>query len=410
MPGWYESAKEWVRNGELVLLGVVQEQHGERAQLFARWKEFDFPILHDPINTLACAAVPITIAIDERGIVRHLRATPDWVRDHFLGESTRGVSGEATAPDDHQLSKTENGTEPPAETNSRPDIEALRRAAEQSKQAADHRRLGDALMLWQPTEVTRAIEAYQRALTMDDTPELHFRLGVAYRRRSEQPSRKLNDFTSAVQEWSTALRMSPNQYIWRRRIQQYGPRLEKPYPFYDWVPEAMAALEKRHGKPTKPLRVPLSGAEIADPRANLNDEEVTTESPDPNNRIHRDLGQMVTITPTIVSAAQRGYRLHLRFAVSEAAVWNNEAEPLLVWFADADNVQAHQRRLRHPLAIQSAESDEDRLLDVEFSKKTDAEAEIRGFALYYICEKATQQCKLLRQDFAIPVKIKESSN
>ena len=30
------------------------------------------------------------------------------------------------------------------------------------------------------------------------------------------------------------LDIDPNQYIWRRRIQQYGPRLDKPYPFYDW--------------------------------------------------------------------------------------------------------------------------------------------------------------------------------
>jgi hypothetical protein len=37
----------------------------------------------------------------------------------------------------------------------------------------------------------------------------------------------------AVQYWTMALDMDSNQYIWRRRIQQYGPRLEKPYSFYD---------------------------------------------------------------------------------------------------------------------------------------------------------------------------------
>ncbi|HVL13287.1 MAG TPA: hypothetical protein VM529_12035 [Gemmata sp.] len=57
-------------DGKLVVLGVTQEQHSERCRLFAQWKGFDWPILHDPINVLGSSAVPIVLALDEHGIVR----------------------------------------------------------------------------------------------------------------------------------------------------------------------------------------------------------------------------------------------------------------------------------------------------------------------------------------------------
>lgn len=53
-------------------------------------------------------------------------------------------------------------------------------------------------------------------------------------------------------------------YIFRRRIQQYGPRLDKPYPFYDWVSEARAAVLARGETPVEP-RVEPGGAELAAP-------------------------------------------------------------------------------------------------------------------------------------------------
>ena len=66
---------------------------------------------------------------------------------------------------------------------------------------------------------------------------LHFRLGVAYRKWFDE-KKDIAFFDQAVEQWGKALAMQPNQYIWRRRIQQYGPRLIKPYPFYDWVEAA----------------------------------------------------------------------------------------------------------------------------------------------------------------------------
>ncbi|MCA9184416.1 MAG: hypothetical protein R3E01_09840 [Pirellulaceae bacterium] len=53
--------RDIVRDGQLVLLGVTQEQHPDRCQLFAQWKEFDWPILHDPTNWMESTAVPTVV-------------------------------------------------------------------------------------------------------------------------------------------------------------------------------------------------------------------------------------------------------------------------------------------------------------------------------------------------------------
>ncbi len=74
-----------------------------------------------------------------------------------------------------------------------------------------------------------------------------------------------HDFVDAVEAWKEARRRDPNQYIWRRRIQQYGPVLDKPYPFYHWVAQARREIRARGEQPL-PLTVEPSGAELAEPR------------------------------------------------------------------------------------------------------------------------------------------------
>ena len=127
-------------------------------------------------------------------------------------------------------------------------------------------RVGDGLILWGgPKRLNDAIEAYTAATRADpqDRRAL-FRLGVALRQRYESAARQRNDFQAAVENWGRALELDPNQYIWRRRIQQYGPRLDKPYPFYDWVPEAERAIRELGQTPIE-LPVRPDGAEIAKP-------------------------------------------------------------------------------------------------------------------------------------------------
>jgi hypothetical protein len=87
VPVWHDKTKGWVRDGKLVLLGVTQEQHPERCRLFAQWKGFDWPILHDPINVLESSAVPVVVAIDEHGIVRSVRPRPETFEREFVGQA-----------------------------------------------------------------------------------------------------------------------------------------------------------------------------------------------------------------------------------------------------------------------------------------------------------------------------------
>jgi hypothetical protein len=62
VPVWHEGTAKWVKDGKLVLLGVIQEQHADRCRLLAQWKGFRWPILHDPINVLEATGVPILTA------------------------------------------------------------------------------------------------------------------------------------------------------------------------------------------------------------------------------------------------------------------------------------------------------------------------------------------------------------
>lgn len=74
MPGWHESTKELQKAGKVQMAGIIQEQHPDRCRLFMQWKQMDWPILVDSFNRLEVAAVPITLLIDEHGVIRNIRA------------------------------------------------------------------------------------------------------------------------------------------------------------------------------------------------------------------------------------------------------------------------------------------------------------------------------------------------
>ena len=128
-----------MKQGRLVLLGVTQEQHADRCRLFAQWKQFDWPILHDPINLLEAPAVPIVVAIDEHGIVRAIRPRPETFETEFLDK---------TFADDAQPGAPRSAGPP--------DLDSLRRKAEANPAAGAWRAVGDALTIWGGVErVTR---------------------------------------------------------------------------------------------------------------------------------------------------------------------------------------------------------------------------------------------------------------
>jgi tetratricopeptide (TPR) repeat protein len=384
-----------VKQGRLVLLGVTQEQHADRCRLFAQWKRFDWPILHDPINLLEAPAVPIVVAIDEHGIVRAVRPRPEKLAAEFLD-------------------KTFNDDAPPGapQATGPPDSASLRQMAEANPDANAWRAVGDALTIWEvPERLDQAIDAYSRALTLDPSDKnARFRLGVAHRMRYETTGRRPGDFQTAVDAWGRALELDPNQYIWRRRIEQYGPRLTKPYSFYDWVAQAKAEVSRR-GEKSVPLAVEPYGSELADPAHDVVAEVAAPVEPDSKGQIHRDEERLIEAEIAVVPARVRpgqAARVHVTFRPSAAhkARWNNESTPLRVWIAGAEGWTIAPRLLEAPQGDQP-ETVEVRRLDFEVKAPPTAKGKTRlaAYALYNTCEEAGGRCLFLRQDLTIELDV-----
>lgn len=256
-----------------------------------------------------------------------------------------------------------------------------------------------------------ALAAYREAITLDPKDGVSwFRLGVCLRRRFETTARKRDDFRAAVQAWGTALELDPNQYIWRRRIEQYGPRLDKPYPFYDWVAEAEATVRKRGDTPVA-LPVRPDGSEIAQPSKSFATQKDVPKNPDPKGKINLDKGSVAceaVVVPALVKPGQSA-RIHLTFRLAPKCSdhWNNEAEPLRVWIDPPDGVTVSERLIE---ADQSklAASSEDRTIGFEVQIPKDASGTIRVpvYALYHVCDDVGGQCRFLRLDATVEVNVK----
>lgn len=397
MPVWHDASKRWVKDGKLVLLGVTQEQHPDRCRLFAQWKQFDWPILHDPINVLGSNAVPIILALDEHGIVRSTRPKPETFEAEFLNK--------AFADDAKNNPETPTPSHPPK-------FDDLKAASAKVPTATAWRRYGDALALWggEP-HLSAALAAYWEAVKLDPGDGASwFRAGVCLRRRSETKARESDDFRAAVEAWGTALDLDPNQYIWRRRIQQYGSRLDKPYPFYDWVAEAEAAIRKRGDRPVA-LPVRPDGAEIAQPLKAFAIRKGVPKNPDPRGKIERDKGSVVCEAVPVPASVKPGQsaRIHLTFRLAPKTTdhWNNEAEPLRVWIDPPDGVAVSERSIETEKP-KTATTTEARTVGFEVQIPKDASGTVRipVYALYHLCDGEGGQCRFLRLDLAVDLKVK----
>jgi hypothetical protein len=391
-----------VKEGRLAVLGVTQEQHADRCRLFAQWQQLDWPILHDPINVLGSLAVPILVAIDEHGIARQVGPRLETFQSQFLDK---------VFPDD--APKETAAVAPPFPAGGPPpDFAALRRHAEAAGSASAWRRVGDALALWGGGSRTdEAIDAYTKALQAEpkDGPTL-FRLGVCQRRRYESERRRSADFQAAVASWGQALALNPNQYIWRRRIQQYGPRLDKPYAFYDWIEQARKEIAARGDTPV-PLAVEPVGAEIAHPVREFLVEAGDSRPPDPDGKIHRDQKDLIRTEVTVVPARVRNgqaVRVHVTFRPDEQrrAHWYNDGEPLRLWVDVPEGWQVARRLLAAPPGNRP-ETNEVRSLDFELIAPAGARGKVRleAYALYNVCEDVGGQCLFLRKDIPIEVHV-----
>ena len=386
--------KPYVDAGEMVAIGVVQEQHPDRTRLYRQWRQLNWPILVDSMNTLEhITVVPVPVAINEAGMVVHERFKPEQI-EKFM--RTEWELPDIPA-DYNRISRTTAG-ERPGEAASSTDWLAWGQ---------------DVFNLGSAEQIDLAVTALETAAKLEpDNGAVQFSLGTGLRRRYEGPHRKPADNQRAVEHWGLALDANPNHYIYRRRLQQYGPRLDKPYNFYFWVQQARSDIRERGEEPL-PLTAEPMGSEIAQPEHDASASAVASlVNSDPEGRINRDTKRLVHIEPLITPSRVRpGHRVRARisFRLDEeiAPWWNNEADDMATWL----NVPAGFTIVENNLVISNPSEPETRELreiEIEFAvdeSHAEGTISIPGYSLYYVCEDAGGVCYFLRQDFALTVHV-----
>ncbi len=382
MPGWHKATRKWRESGKLRIIGITQEQHRERCHLFAQWQGLDWPILWDPFNMTGSAVVPTFTLIDEHGIVRALRVDLRTIETSFL--SVKFPAPEAMPPD--------------------PDVGDFLVEIAGTKQGSSEHGYYHALsdLLWRGEASFDKAMPFLKALreANPDDPVIDFRLGVAYRMRHDPKKRQVGDFQKAIESWTRARASRPNQYIWRRRIQQYGPSTDKPYPFYDWVAKASQEIAARGEEPIA-LRATLTAAERALPARSLAP-PVLAEEPDPEGKIRRGGGKWIEVDSAYAFVTKgRGStaRLHVVFRPQPAStvLWNNEAEPMKIWLG------APARRLVEHASPKGATTREERRFEWEVDLTGAKSVTLQGYALFNACRGADGECTYLRRDFQITI-------
>ena len=395
MPGWHEATKKFQENNKVQVVGIIQEQHPDRARLFMQWHQMNWPIMVDALNLLEVSAVPITIFIDEFGIIQEvnprLKNSMETL-DKFLSDSNQQQMMTITVKKGQEnLNSESKKQEPDRDSTQQPEANRL--------------------FLWAgPEQLDQTIALYRKALETDQkNGSLFFRLGVAYRKRYDSKYRNPSDFKLAIDHWQMALDIDPNQYIWRRRIQQYGPRLDKPYPFYDWIFEARDEIKKRGETPVD-LVVEPGGAEYAKPIRNLDTVSSSQNEPDPQARITRDEEKLINVEYVVVkstSKRQKSVRIHVEFSPNQdkKAHWNNEVDNLELWFDPPSGWIVESQKITFPNP-DKAVSKEVRKIEFELIWPDTEQAKftvLPAYALYYVCEDVNGACLYRRRD--IPIKI-----
>ena len=382
MPVWHQATEAWREAGDLAIVGITQEQHPDRCRLFAQWQGLDWPILWDPFNVTGSTAVPFALAVDEHGVAREVVRRIEGLEQSFLSKTFDPPADDTRA---NLFAPKPEGTFDQAH------YDALQGLLHRGEEVLD-----------------AAVDTLDKlAAGNPDDAALLFHAGVARRMRTDSPRARSGDFQAAIDHWAAARRIDPNQYIWRRRIQQYGPRLDKPYPFYTWVDQAREAIVARGETPVE-LVADLTGAELARNQRGF-DPGDEAEAPDAEGRIHRDEDGLVALETAVAwdtsgRTATATVHVTLRPDAAREVHWTNDVEPLTVWVGDPDlpaGWQASARKLDYP-SPPSETSAEVRHLDLELQLPTGSEGGVlKGYALYYVCEGESGECVFRRQDFEV---------
>ena len=80
-------------------VAVIQEQHGERTRLLNQWKQLKMELLFDPLNRLDVAAVPITLLVDEIGVIRFRNPNEQQLRTFLTSARLEANPNRSNLPD-----------------------------------------------------------------------------------------------------------------------------------------------------------------------------------------------------------------------------------------------------------------------------------------------------------------------
>jgi hypothetical protein len=263
----------------------------------------------------------------------------------------------------------------------------------------------DALHTW-----TQMIDALTRGVERNPNDgDAQFHLGSAYRARYDSADRRATDFADAERRWARALEIDPNRYIWRRRVQQYGPRMAEPYAFFDWIRDARKDIAARGDTPI-PLSVEPGDSEFERPDPRAATLKAPATEPDPRGRIRRDTGEFIRVDSTAVPAEVPGatVRVHVTFRPNTRtkAHWNNTADPLVYWMTPPSGVGVSARALVAPSADTEV-SQETRTIEYDVTMPSAGSAvTIPGYALYYVCEDINGVCMYRRHDITVTIPVK----
>lgn len=373
MPGWHGKVKNAVAQGELQEFAIAPEQYGDRMALFMQWKEMAFPVLMDPLNILDVDKVPILLLVDSVGIIRYQNPSEKDLKD-FLAAAYK-----------MDKMKVEYPTATPLE------LEASAALTEDNAALAT------------------AISDYQAFCEKNPKDaKSSFQLGVLLRARYDQGTGGGSDFQQAVLAWSQALARVPSQYIWRRRIQQYGPQLDKPYPFYNWVTEARKTIASR-GESPLPLLLEPSGSEMAGPakRAAKGGAKASNEPSYPAARGAVPGGESAaileaTLIPHTSKEGSDGhFRLHLRVTPQAHHHWTSDAQEAQLWLVPD---KGEPRFLTSDITLLAADEEASSKSRVMEGSLTSKEAQGGRLALfYYICSDEPPACIYLESQLSLEV-------
>ncbi|HVS10026.1 MAG TPA: TlpA disulfide reductase family protein [Planctomycetota bacterium] len=404
LEGWHEPSEALRKEGKLQIVGIAQEQHPERAALYAQWKGWRWTILWDPLDVAVAFITPHVYLLDAHGIVRAVDPDPKRLAELLANDY----------PKPSDLPEPQVALTPAL-------LEEDPEDSEESTAREEHLRAYAKLLWGKPEDIDAAIDVLAADAEKGQVkPAQLFRLGVAYRMRCDSPRARAGDFQAALDAWTAAVRGEPNVQVWRRRLLQYGPREGKPFTFYDWVPQAQEAIRARGEQPIA-LSVAPSGAEAATGTSHFEVLDAQAKEPDPDGKVERDDAELVSLDIAVtfkpphtrVLRPDHSARLHIALTPSaeRGARWCDSGRPLEIWLQLPEGWRA-DRRLLTVASDDPPSPSGARWVDVEISppqaiatSQSGGRGVLAAYALFEVCTGEDSEPVRRRVEFEIPVEV-----